>query len=260
MSVPEFLNLKGRSAVVIGGTGVLGSAMARGLLDAGASLVIAGRDSDRGKALVEAWNTDSREAKSAFVQVDATCKQSVEELLDGTLATSGHVDILINAAGANDDTPFLEIESCDWDQILDVNLKSVFYACQVFGRYLIDRGRGGSIINIGSMAGITPLSRVFAYSAAKAGMMNLTKNLAREWAPYGIRVNCIAPGFFPAEQNRKLLSEERIASIINNTPMNRFGNAQELVGMAVLLAGMDGASFITGATIPIDGGFSASSI
>ena len=143
---------------------------------------------------------------------------------------------------------------------MDVNLKGVFLACQVAGRYLIEQGEGGSIINISSMSGITPLSRVFTYSASKAGVINLTQNLAREWAPKDIRVNCIAPGFFPAEQNREILSEERIRDIMRHTPADRFGEAEELVGTALLLASDTAGSFITGANIPVDGGYSAMTI
>jgi NAD(P)-dependent dehydrogenase (short-subunit alcohol dehydrogenase family) len=141
-----------------------------------------------------------------------------------------------------------------------VNLKGVFLSCQVFGRALIDQGEGGSIINISSMAGMTPLSRVFTYSASKAGLINLSKNLAREWAPHDVRVNCLAPGFFPAEQNREILSDDRIADIMGHTPMDRFGEADELVGAALLLASPTAGSFITGANIPVDGGYSAMTI
>lgn len=143
---------------------------------------------------------------------------------------------------------------------MDVNLKGVFLACQVAGRYLVDQGEGGSIINVSSMSGITPLSRVFTYSASKAGLINLSQNLAREWAPHDIRVNCIAPGFFPAEQNRKILTEERIADIMGHTPMDRFGEPEELIGTILLLASDQAGSFITGANIPVDGGYSSMTI
>jgi NAD(P)-dependent dehydrogenase (short-subunit alcohol dehydrogenase family) len=154
----------------------------------------------------------------------------------------------------------LDIDEDEWDHIMDVNLKGVFFACQVVGAYWLDRGTGGSIINISSMSGITPLSRVFTYSASKAALINLTQNLAREWAPNGIRVNCIAPGFFPAEQNREILTDERVRDIMRHTPADRFGEAEELVGTTLLLASDTAGAFITGANIPVDGGYSAMTI
>jgi NAD(P)-dependent dehydrogenase (short-subunit alcohol dehydrogenase family) len=131
-------------------------------------------------------------------------------------------------------------------------------ACQVFGKLMLASG-GGSIINLGSMSGIIPLSRVFTYSATKAAVHNLSKNLAREWAAQGLRVNTLVPGFFPAEQNRQVLTPERVASIMGHTPMKRFGEARELVGATLLLASEAG-SFITGTELVVDGGFASMSI
>jgi NAD(P)-dependent dehydrogenase (short-subunit alcohol dehydrogenase family) len=254
------LTLEGQTAVVIGGTGVLGSAIAEGLLASGARVIISGRNIASGTALVESWNEQSDASHSAFVRADATSRTDLEHLLHRARELYEDIDILVNAAGINDGTPFFDVSGEDWDRIMDVNVKSVFLTCQVFGRYLVERGKGGSIINIGSMAGMTPLSRVFAYSASKAAVMNLTQNLAREWAPDRIRVNCIAPGFFPAEQNRQILSEDRIEAILSHTPMGRFGDAHEVVGAALFLASERASSFVTGTTIPVDGGFSSSTI
>jgi NAD(P)-dependent dehydrogenase (short-subunit alcohol dehydrogenase family) len=170
------------------------------------------------------------------------------------------VDIVINGAGINSATPFLEIAEEEFDRIININLKSVFLGCQVFGRYLVERGQGGSIINLGSMSGVIPLSRVFTYSMTKAAVHNLTKNLAREWAPNKVRVNAIVPGFFPAEQNRKVLTPDRIASIMGHTPMKRFGESRELVGAALLLASDAAGSFITGTELIVDGGYHAMTI
>ena len=138
-------------------------------------------------------------------------------------------------------------------------MKGVFLACQVFGRYFVERNEGGSIINVGSMSGVIPLSRVFTYSATKAAVHNISKNLAREWAPLNIRVNTLVPGFFPAEQNKKVLTPERVEQIMGHTPMNRFGDAAELVGATLLLAG-DAGSFITGTEMVVDGGYAAMTI
>jgi NAD(P)-dependent dehydrogenase (short-subunit alcohol dehydrogenase family) len=135
----------------------------------------------------------------------------------------------------------------------------VFIACQVFGRYFLENGIEASIINVGSMSGVIPLSRVFTYSMSKAAVHNLSKNLAREWGEKGIRVNTLVPGFFPAEQNRQVLTDERVAQIMGHTPMNRFGEAHELAGATLLLAS-DAGSFMTGAEILVDGGYGAMTI
>jgi NAD(P)-dependent dehydrogenase (short-subunit alcohol dehydrogenase family) len=179
-------------------------------------------------------------------------------LLEQTLARVGRVDILVNGAGVNSPTPFLDVPEAELDRILTVNFKGLFLACQVFGKYMVGRG-SGSIINIGSASGLLPLSRVFTYSASKAAVHNLSKNLAREWAARGVRVNILVPGFFPAEQNRKVLSPDRVAAIMAKTPMARFGRPEELAG-AVLLLASEAGSFITGAEIVVDGGFNAMSI
>ena len=136
----------------------------------------------------------------------------------------------------------------------------MFLACQIFGRAMVDAGRGGSIINFSSASSGPPLSRVLTYSVAKAGLNSLTQFLARELAPNRIRVNAIAPGFFPAEQNRKLLSEDRVRSILGHTPAGRLGEPDELVGTAVWLASERASGFVTGAIIRVDGGFSAMTI
>jgi NAD(P)-dependent dehydrogenase (short-subunit alcohol dehydrogenase family) len=142
---------------------------------------------------------------------------------------------------------------------MNINTKAVVLGCQVFGRYFVDNKVPASIINLGSMSGLLPLSRVFTYSMSKAAVHNLSKNLAREWAPLGIRVNTLVPGFFPAEQNRKVLTPDRVENIMRHTPMNRFGEAKELVGAALLLAANAG-SFITGHEMVIDGGYSSMTI
>jgi len=179
---------------------------------------------------------------------------------DGIANLQGRVDTLINAAGVNSGTPFFEIGEAEWQRILDIDLKSVFLACQVFGKAMVDAGRGGSIINISSASAGPPLSKVFTYGIAKAGINQITQFLARDLAPHNIRVNAIQPGFFPAEQNRKLLTEERVASIMAHTPMNRFGESDELVGAAVYLASPRAASFVTGSILRVDGGFLAMTI
>jgi len=252
----ELFSLDGKVAVVIGGTGELCGSIAQTFARAGAVVVLAGRDPAKAKARQDLIVADG--GKSEFISCDTTSKAGLEKLLADTVAHHGHADILVNGAGVNSGTPFLEVTEAEMDRILTVNFKGLYLSCQVFGKYMVERG-SGSIINIGSASGLTPLSRVFTYSASKAAVHNLSKNLAREWAAKGVRVNILVPGFFPAEQNRKVLSPDRIASIMAKTPMGRFGKPEELAGAALLLAS-DAGSFITGSELVVDGGFDAMSI
>ena len=252
----ELFSLKGRVAVVIGGTGVLCGEMAEGLAIAGATTAIVGRDAAKAQSRIDQITKGG--GKAGFFACDTTSKAGLQKLLADVLAKFGRVDILVNGAGINSPTPFFDITEEEFEKIITVNLKGVVLACQIFGKHMVTQG-GGSIINLGSASGLTPLSRVFSYSASKAAVHNLSKNLAREWATAGVRVNILVPGFFPAEQNRKVLNPERIAQIMGKTPMKRFGEAHELVGATLLLAS-DAGSFITGAEIVVDGGFDAMSI
>jgi NAD(P)-dependent dehydrogenase (short-subunit alcohol dehydrogenase family) len=261
MSNSDYLNslfsLKGKVAVVIGGTGELCGAMAQGLAGAGAEIVLVGRSEEKAKARLE--KISAAGGSGYFLSTEASNKTEMQNLLASVLERSKKVDIVINGAGVNSATPFFDIPEDEFERIVRINLKGVFLGCQVFGKYLVDRGEGGSIINLGSMSGVVPLSRVFTYSATKAAVHNLSKNLAREWAPKRVRVNTLVPGFFPAEQNRKVLTPDRVASIMGHTPMKRFGEAQELIGATLLLAAEAG-SFITGSEIIVDGGYHAMTI
>jgi NAD(P)-dependent dehydrogenase (short-subunit alcohol dehydrogenase family) len=251
-------SLDGDVAVVIGGGGVLAGAMAEGLAAAGASVAIAGRTQEHAEARARA--IDAKGRRAIGIQCDATSKADLVRALDAVQREFGRVDILINAAGVNSTTPFFEISEEEWYRILDIDLKSVFLACQVFGKAMVDAGRGGSIINISSVSSGPPLSKVFTYSVAKAGVNQITEFLARELAPHKVRVNGIIPGFFPAEQNRKVLTPERVSSILTHTPMQRFGEAEELVGAAVYLASRKASSYVTGSIVRVDGGFMAMTI
>jgi NAD(P)-dependent dehydrogenase (short-subunit alcohol dehydrogenase family) len=251
-------DLTGRVAAVIGGTGVLGGAVCEGLVAAGAMVAVLGRSAERGAervgSIVEAGG------HGAAFTVDATDRGSLESAAAAVERELGPVDILVNAVGLNSSTPFFDIDLAEWHRLIDANLTSVFLACQVFGRAMVDRGAGGSIINFSSASSGPPLSRVLTYSIAKAGVNNLTQYLALELAPYRVRVNAIAPGFFPAEQNRKLLSDERVRAIIGHTPARRLGEPSELVGTVVWLAAEAASGFVTGAIVRVDGGFSAMTI
>src|SRR5947209_610606 len=258
--MPEdgLFSLAGQVAVVIGGGGVLAGAVAQGLARAGAQIVVAGRTQEHADARARAIAEESGHAIA--IRCDATSKADLEKTLDATLQRFGRVDTLINAAGVNSATPFFEIGEEEWHRILDIDLKSVFLACQVFGKAMVESGRGGAIINISSASSGPPLSKAFTYGVAKAGVNQITQFLARELAPHQVRVNAILPGFFPAEQNRKMLTPDRVTSIIGHTPMKRFGEAQELIGAAVYLASRRASSFVTGTILCVDGGFMAMTI
>jgi len=254
----NLFDLTGKTAVAIGGNGVLGSAMAKGLAEHGARVAIVGRNLEKAEAVVKEIIESGGEAK-AF-QADVSSRESLIKVADEIDQWSGGCDILLNAPGTNSSTPFLELEMDEYDKIMEINLKGIVLACQIFAKRMIEQDRKGSIINISSVSSTTPLSRVFTYSVSKAGLNSVTQYLAREFAPNGIRVNAIIPGFFPAEQNRKILDSERIENIMRHTPMNRFGEAEELQGATVWLASEKASSFVTGALIRVDGGFGSMTI
>ena len=251
-------DLENKVAVVIGGTGVLCGEMARGLLQAGARIVLVGRNEEKADHHFKRWACSAKEAR--FFQADVTRRDQLDRLIPVVNEWFGRVDIWINGAAIAPPGPYLDISEEQFDTILNVDLKAVHLGCQVIGRHWIDRQQKGCIINMSSMAALRPLSRTFVYSLAKAGVLNLTQNLAREWANYGIRVNALCPGFFPAEQNRKILDKNRIEAIMRQTPMARFGEPAELIAATLLLASEKAGSFITGTNLVVDGGFSVSTI
>ena len=267
----DFFDLSGETAVVIGGTGVLGGGMAEALAAAGASVAIVGRSQERGEARVKA--IEDTGGRAFFQSADAMDRDSLLQARDAIADQLGSASILVNAAGGNrpdatlpPGSDFCQLPQDAWQEVFDLNLVGgVLLPSQVFGETMLSSGRG-SIINIASMAGMLPLSRVVAYSAAKSAVINLTKFLAREWATKGIRVNAISPGFFPADQNRALLFNEdgtyteRGGQIIGHTPMARFGEASELSGATIWLAAHKASSFVTGQNIVVDGGFSSVTI
>ncbi|MGO8750253.1 MAG: SDR family NAD(P)-dependent oxidoreductase [Thermoguttaceae bacterium] len=252
--VDDLFGLKGQVAVVIGGAGVLGGALCEGIGRAGAHVVVADLTEEGCKKRVERLRECGCTAD--FCTVDVTRRESLEALLADAVKIQGRVDILVNSAGVNAGSTFLDATEADWDRVMSINIKSVFQACQVFGRHMVESG-GGAILNIGSVTSHLPLSRVFAYGVSKAGVVNLTRNVAREFGRQGVRVNAICPGFFPAEQNRKLLDQERIDNIMRHTPMGRFGEPEELIGAALLLLSPKAGQFITGSIVNVDGGFTA---
>src|SRR5688500_11526513 len=214
----SLFNLDGQTAVVIGATGVLGGALADGIAQAGAHVIVSGRSEERGEERVAAIKKLGGSAE--FLPVEAADRASVNELLKNTLAARGQVDILVNCAGVNSAVPYAEITEEDWNRVLSTNLTATHFACQAFAPQMAKQEHGGSILNIGSVTAHLPLSKVFAYSASKAAVVNLTQNVAREYAQQKVRVNVLCPGFFPAEQNRKILNPERVENIMRGTPMN----------------------------------------
>lgn len=267
----DLFDLTSDVAVVIGGTGVLGGAMAHALAAHGAKVAILGRNEERGAARVR--EIQDAGGTAMFHTADALNADSLKAARDAINDQLGNVSVLISAAGGNrpdatlpPGSNFCDLPTEAWNAVFDLNLVGgALLPAQVFGETMLSTGKG-SIINIASMAGMIPLSRVCAYSAAKAAVLNLTQFLAREWATRGVRVNAISPGFFPAEQNKALLFQqdgtytERGGQIIGHTPMARFGTADELSGAVVWLASLKASSFVTGQNIVVDGGFISTTI
>lgn len=249
-------SLDGEVSVLIGGAGELGGALAAGLGQAGAHVIIADMNEDACKIRLEKLKPLG--IKASYCTVNITDRTSIKSLLAESLKITGRVDSLVNCAGINAGTPFLEVDPAAWDKIFAVNLKGMMESCQVFIESMLNNPEGGAILNIGSVNSDRPLSRVFAYAASKAGVVNLTQNIAQEFAEKKIRANSICPGFFPAEQNRQILDAKRVENIMNGTPMRRYGTPDELVGAALLLLAKKAGSYITGSSLYVDGGFTCS--
>jgi NAD(P)-dependent dehydrogenase (short-subunit alcohol dehydrogenase family) len=267
---PENLfSLKGKVAVVTGGTGVLGGAMARGLAAAGAKVAILGRRAEKAAEVAESIRGEGGEAMA--LPADVLNKEELDQARAKLLKEWGTVDILINAAGGAvaeatvvGERTFFDVTEAAWDQVMALNLTGTLLPSQVFGKVMADNKKG-AIVNISSMTALRPLTRAVGYGAAKSAIDNLTKWLAVEFVNKygpGLRVNAIAPGFFLGEQNRDFLinSDESLTPrgqiIIDHTPMKRFGDPEELIGTAVWLCS-DAARFVTGIVVPVDGGFMA---
>ena len=254
----NIFDLTGQVAVVIGGTGHLCGTMGIALARAGAEVVIVGRNPEN--AIEKLAAIDAFGGKSWFHKADVSNRQEIDDLLTAVMMRSDKVDILVNGAGIGSATPFLEVTDEELDHLVEVNFKTVFRACQIFGDYFLKRHEPSSIINVGSMAGNLPISGTVTYGAAKAAVHNLTRNLARQWAEHDIRVNTLVPGFFPSTAAAQKGDESRALDILRHTPMTRFGTADELTGATLMLASNTASSFITGSEIVIDGGFSSMTI
>jgi NAD(P)-dependent dehydrogenase (short-subunit alcohol dehydrogenase family) len=257
MSTVNIFDLAGKTAVVIGGTTGIGRALSLGVADAGANVIASSRRREQVDAV--ACEIGERGRDTIRVCCDVGERSSLEELLSATLGQFGKVDILINCAGKIKRGPTLEMREEEWTDMLDTNLMGTLRACQVFGKAMVERGYG-RIINIASLNSFVALSEVAGYAASKAAVVSLTRSLAVEWAKKGVAVNAIAPGVFRTALNEDLLDNTpRGQELLLRTPMGRFGRTEELVGAAILLAS-DAASFITGHTLVVDGGFLASGV
>ena len=265
----EYFNISGKTAIITGGSGVLGGEMAIGLSKIGVKIGVLGRNAGNLNKVVEQINREGGQAIA--LQADVLDMKNMEQAREQFMEKWGRIDILINGAGGNmkgatimPDQTLFDLSLSDFDRVTDLNLKGTVIPTMAFGKVMANQ-KSGCIINISSVSAKLPLTRVFGYSAAKSAIENATRWLAAELAikfGEGIRVNAIAPGFFVAEQNRALLLQpdgsltERGELIIKNTPMKRFGNPEELIGTVHWLAS-EGARFVTGAVIPVDGGFTA---
>lgn len=251
------LELKNKTAVVIGGTSGIGLAIARGLAMAGANVVPTGRRAQQARTAASVVESLGR--KSLVTTCDVTDNANVEDLLKMVCGTFGSVEILVNCAGRTKRMPTLEVPEADWNAILETNLTGTYRACRAFGRHMIAR-RYGRIINIGSLSSLVGLYEVAAYSASKGGVASLTKALAVEWAKFGVCVNALVPGVLRTDLNASLLDgTDRGREFLLRTPMHRFGQLDELAGATVFLAS-DAASFVTGHLLVVDGGILASGV
>lgn len=252
----NLFDLSDQTALVVGGGGHLCSAIAEGFAMAGAHVFIADLRMEKAVDISNKLNNIYGNVTKP-VELDATNLESFYKFTENNQISN--LDILVNGGGINTSTPFFELKLEDWQNVIDSQVTATFIGCQVIGRIMVENNKG-SIINISSASAEVPLSKAFPYSVAKAGIRNLTQNLAREWATSGVRVNAIRPGFFPTEWNKKnFITPEREAAILGHTPMKRYGSPEELIGAAVYLAS-EASKFVTGSELVVDGGFSAMTI
>jgi NAD(P)-dependent dehydrogenase (short-subunit alcohol dehydrogenase family) len=250
-------SLENKIAVVVGGTSGIGRALSLGLAEAGADVVASSRRKEQvEETAVEIERHGRRTLRNAS---DVRNRDSLQKLLEASLEAFHKVDILVNCAGITKRVPTLEMREEDWDDIVETNLTGTMHACQIFGRHMLQRGYG-RIINIASLSSFVGFFEVAAYGASKAGVLSLTRSLAVEWSKKNVTVNAIVPGVFRTALNADLLDNTpRGRELLMRTPMGRFGETQDLIGAAVYLAS-DAASFVTGQTLVVDGGFLASGV
>jgi len=248
-----YFDLKGKTAIITGGSAGIGRGIAEGLAEAGADVVIGSRRLDICKSACEeiAKQTGVKTLPLAFNLRD---RDSIESFVKDIIKAMDHIDILVNNAAVIEEKPILEMEEHDWDLMLDTNLKGVFNLSKAVARTMVERGKGGKVINVASIAGLIAWPKMAAYCASKGGCIQLTKVMALEWARYDIQANAILPGYFLTPMSTEFVnSDEGDRVIKSDVPMRRVARINEVKGLAVLLASQ-ASSFITGATFTIDGG------
>ena len=266
----DLFDLSGKTAIVAGGAGTIGTVMSKALLKAGAGVIIWSRTQASIDTALERLKASSNAGERVRgIQVDTAIEKDVANALQASAKAFGPPEILINGVGGNlGKAAFVETDLNQFDQVLKLNLiAGLMVPTKVIAAYWIEKKIKGAIINLTSMTSYNPLSGVWGYDAAKAGVLNLTKGAANEFARYGIRVNAIAPGFFIGKQNRALLVDEKTGeytergkAIIAHTPFGRFGETEELIGATLFLASSKASGFVTGISIPVDGGYLAYNI
>lgn len=253
----SIFDLRGRTAVVTGGTSGIGRAVALALAEAGADVVPTGRRFAEASATAAAVEASGR--RSLAIAADVTSRSSLDALHAAVMERFGRVDILVNAAGITQRESILTCSDEDWSRIVETNLTGTFRACQIFARSMVEAGYG-RIVNIASLASFVAFHGVAPYAASKAGVVMLTRTLAVELSRFGVSINAIAPGVFLTDLNRDfLMGSGRGREILMRTPMGRFGNIDELTGAAIFLAS-GAASFVTGEVLAVDGGYLASGV
>jgi NAD(P)-dependent dehydrogenase (short-subunit alcohol dehydrogenase family) len=253
---PSQFELSGRVAVVVGATSGIGRSLALGLAAAGADVVATGRR----EALVAEVATEIEACGRRTIRhaCDVTDIASLASVRDACLRDLGRLDILICAAGVTTRVPTLAMTDAEWERVIETNLTGTLRACRIFAEPMLAQ-HDGRIITIASLSSFVGFFEVAAYTASKSAVAGLTRALAVEWAPHGVRVNALVPGVFATDLNRALLESPRGQELLIRTPMKRFGRPDELVGSAVFLAS-DASSFVTGQLLVVDGGFLASGV
>jgi 2-deoxy-D-gluconate 3-dehydrogenase len=250
----KYFNLENKVAVITGGNRGLGRAIALALADAGADIVIVGRNEEKNTEVVEEVRNLRR--KTVSYSTDLRDIPAINELIEKVIAQFGKLDIIVNNAGVSHTQLALDIQEADWDKVMDLNVKSLFFCCQAAGRVMKEQGYG-KIINIASIYGAVGDVGIAPYTASKAAIINLTRSLALEWARHGIQVNAIGPAYIETDMNSKEFSNSKVREkIVGKTAMKRLGEPDDLAGAAILLAS-DASNYMTGQTIYVDGGWLA---